>query len=120
MVFRRKRKSHESVPGADSKAVASLLVADIVMSAGSFLLSRFVEKQILKTHYDKDAARELRAQQTKGQAVATSAATKLATRSVPGAAIVTGGLLLGSMYKRGRARKKARMQQAQLPNTTED
>jgi hypothetical protein len=125
MVFRRKSKppatdNTEAVPGVDSKAVGSLLVADIVMSAGTFLLGRFVDKRILKTHYDKDAAREMRKQRTKGQAIATSAATKLATRSVPGAAIVTGGLLVGSLYKRGRARKKARLQQAQLPHTTED
>lgn len=126
MLFRRKRKSPgtesgEPVPGVDDKAVASLLVADIVTSAGSFLLNRFVEKRILKSHYDKVAARELRDQRTKGQAVASAAATKLATRSVPGAAIVTGGLLVGSLYKRGRARKAERLQQqARLPDTTED
>ncbi len=126
MVFRRKSKAPvtdntEAVPGIDNKAVASLLVADIVMGAGSFLLRRFVDKRVLKADYDDKTARELRSRRTRGQAVASAAATKLATRSVPGAALVGGGLLLGSMYKRGRARKAARLQQqAQLPDATED
>jgi hypothetical protein len=111
----------DSLPETGKKSIARQLMAEIVMGIGSSLLLGFVEKRILKTRQDEDAAQPLPNQRTKTQAVAGAAATRVATRSVPGAALVGGGLLLGSLYKRGRVRKKARLQrQAQLPHTTED
>lgn len=108
------------LPQADSKSIAGLLMAEIVMSIGSSILFGFVERRILKSRDTADEAQETSTQRTKTQAVASAAATRVATRSVPGAALIGGGLLLGSLYRRGRARKKARLQQAQLPDTTED
>lgn len=89
-------------------AAASLVMADLVTRAGTRLLRHFVERKILKAKYDKKTAKELIAKRTPSQKVTAIALSQMATRSVPGAAVVGAGLVASTLYRRGKARRAAR------------
>jgi len=90
----------------------NLLIADIVMRGASTLLRRGVEEQVAETasNPDADTANDEPADDAlDGRAILTTVAlygaSKLATRSVPGLAIVAGGLVLKALYDRGKERQ---------------
>lgn len=99
---------HDSeVPGTSETAAANLLMADIVMRIGSSALRHFVESRLLKGRYGPDTARRVMRERSVGKALTSIAVAKIATRSVPGAAIVGTGILAKTLYERGKARRDA-------------
>lgn len=100
----------EDVPGPAVNPAANLLLADIVMRTGSYVLRSFVERSLLKCSYDSKTARDIVKNQPTSQKLASFAIAKLASRSLPGAALVGTGLLARTLYARGKARRTARQQ----------
>ena len=98
------------VPGLSaSKAAASLVLADLVTRAGNSLLKHFVKSTIVKGSYDKKTAKALVGRRTPSQKVTALALAQVATRSVPGAAVVGAGLVAATIYRRGKAKRDARI-----------
>ncbi|MBA4045950.1 MAG: hypothetical protein C0471_16250 [Erythrobacter sp.] len=96
-------------------AATNLVIADIVLRAAGGLLRNRMEKGLLVKSYDKAKVEKL----VDGRSVATSlalwGASRLATRSPIGLAVVAGGLAAKVLYDRGkrlegkrRARKRAK------------
>lgn len=96
-------------------AGTNLVIADIVLRAAGGLLRNRMEKGLLVASYDKAKADKL----VDGRSLATSlalwGASRLATRSPVGLAVVAGGLAAKVLYDRGkrledkrRARKRAK------------
>jgi hypothetical protein len=81
-------------------AIASRLLARLVRTTGGKLLDRATTRLIAPVADAAKAKRSIRS------ALTGAAITRIATRSVPGALVVGGGLLAKSLYDRRRKRKK--------------
>ena len=104
-VRRRTRGNRRRVPGPSVNPATNVIMADVAMRAGSYLLRGAVEKGFLKGRYGSETASEIVANRSLKKTVASFALAKLATRSLPGAVIVSGGLVAKTLFDRGRARK---------------
>jgi len=102
--------SEEQVPGPTTNPATNLLVADVVMRTGSYVMREVVERRFLKRRFGKKTAREIVKNRSLGRKLASIVIAKIATRSVPGAAIVGTGILAKTLYERGKARRNAEAQ----------
>lgn len=85
----------------------NLLIADIVLRGASTLFRRDVERRIATASTgDDDAARKMVDGRTILTTLALHGASKLATRSVPGLLLVSGGLIAKTLYDRGKVRQQ--------------
>ena len=75
------------------------LLARLVRQGGGTLLNRVVDKVLPDTPSEEKAKRNLFA------GIAGAVAMRVATRSVPGALVVTSGLVAKKLYDRRKARK---------------
>lgn len=91
----------------NSSLATNLMIADIALRGGARLLRRLIRARLLKAKYPPDKARGIIANQGVGRALLGTAAARVATRSVPGALFVGGGLLVKAIYDRrkGEAEK---------------
>lgn len=96
------------VPGPSPDPATNLVMADIALRAGSYLIRSLAEKRILGRRYGKADARQIIANRSVKQTVATVIVSKIATRSVPGAVLVGGGLIAKTLFDRSQKRRKAR------------
>lgn len=99
------RGGARKVPGPSPNPATNLLIADIAMRGASMLLRRSMEKGLLNLRYDPDTARQVVQGRTMGQTLISATAARLATRSVPGFLLVSGGLLAKSVLDRSRRRR---------------
>lgn len=94
--------------------VTNLVIADIVLRGAGSLLRNRLEKGLLTSQLDREKARRL----VEGRGMATTlalwGASRLATRSPVGLALVAGGLAAKVLYDRGKqieAKRRARKAQ---------
>lgn len=87
--------------------MTNLILADIALRAGGALLRRGVEKRLVGTSVGEKKAGRIIKGRTMVQTLVGTALARVATRSVPGAIIVGGGLVAKSLYDRKRKRKAA-------------
>ena len=81
----------------------NLLIADIVVRGASSMMRKGIEQRVAKASVDNDEhARELLDGRTLLTTLALYGASKLATRSPVGLGIVAGGLMLKTLYDRGK------------------
>lgn len=101
------RKSGE-VPGPSTNPATNLLIMDIAIRGVSLLAARGIEKAALKLRYHRDEAGQIvEGRSLVGTLTATSAA-RMATRSVPGFLLVSGGLLAKALVDRSLRPRDAR------------
>lgn len=85
----------------------NLLIADIIVRGASTLFRKRVEKQVAKVSVeDETAAQDLLDGKTLITSLGLYGASKLATRSPIGLGVVAGGLLVKTLYDRGKARQQ--------------
>ncbi|MCL6250525.1 hypothetical protein M3P36_05630 [Altererythrobacter sp. KTW20L] len=109
------------VPGVTDNPATNLLLADIVMRTGSYLLRRVVQRGFLKQRYGKDTAREIVHNRSLGRTLVSVAVARLATNSIPGAMLVGTGIAAKLLYERGKSRHQAtREGDAELLEMSED
>ena len=110
---RRKR-----VPMPSSNPATNLMIADIVVRGASTLLRKSVNKRVVGASSDGASANgaETAQKALDGRTILTTiglyGASKLATRSLPGLALVTGGLVVKTLYDRGKARQTRKRRKA--------
>lgn len=85
--------------------MANLILADLVLRGGGALLRRAVETQLLGRSLGKGKAPKVIKGRSMGQTLLGTAAVRIATRSVPGAILIGGGLLAKALHDRKKARK---------------
>lgn len=95
-----------SVPGPSPLPTSNLLLADIAMRAGSYLLRDVIERNLLKKRYGSQEAKGM--VQNKGfkHKAASLAAGKVAAKSPMGAAVIGGAIIAKIIFDRGGQRNK--------------
>lgn len=101
------KKGLKDVPGPSSNPATNLLVADIGMRAASRLFRRTMEKGLLQLKFSPEKANEVIEGRSLGQTLITVGLARLATKSVPGALLVTGGLIAKSILDRSLSRRQS-------------
>ncbi|WP_338467727.1 hypothetical protein RXV95_04000 [Novosphingobium sp. ZN18A2] len=118
-VRQRLHERAKTVPGPSTNPITNIIIADIALRGGSMLLRKAVEKSLLTPRAEKPAdpkapaksARRARAKKIANnrsftQNIVSGTVAKLATRSVPGAIVVGGGLLAKTLYDRAKGAEK--------------
>lgn len=110
------------LPGPSDNPATNLLLADVVFRIGSRLLRTGVEKTFLKKRYGKDTASDIVDNRTIWRTLGAVAVSKIATRSVPGAAIVGAGIVGKLLYDGSKTRREnlRKGDQALLEQAAED
>ena len=86
--------------GPSTNAMTNLILADIALRAGGALLRRGVERGLLGNKTGTAKAKKIIRGRTMGETLIGTALARVATRSVPGAIMVGGGLLAKTLYDR--------------------
>lgn len=94
------RNAGPSIPGPSTSAMTNLILADIALRAGGALLRRGVERGLLGNRTGAAKAKKIIRGRTMGETLIGTALARVATRSVPGAIVVGGGLLAKTLYDR--------------------
>ena len=97
----------EKVPPPSPNPMTNVLLADIALRGGGQILRHAVERLVLGVKYSPDKAKDIVKGRSMAQALISTAIARLATRSVPGAIIVGGGLLAKTLYDRSQDKRAA-------------
>ena len=83
----------------------NLMIADIVLRSAGRLIRHDLEERMVVQQYDPEMARDM----VNGRTILTSlmlyGASRVATSSKAGLALVAGGLVVKALYDRGKARE---------------
>ena len=96
------------VPGPSPNPSTNLLIHDIALRSVGRLARLGLEKGLLARRYGSEFAKDAVESRSLVQTLAAYGVTKVATRSVPGAILVGGGLLAKTLFDRSQSRRKAR------------
>ncbi|MEP5938143.1 MAG: hypothetical protein ABJ239_07445 [Erythrobacter sp.] len=108
----------EHLPGPSTNPATNLLIADLVVRGVSRMTRKSLHQTVLKTGYSAEKAKKLAEDHTILSTLALYGLSKFATRSVPGAVMVGGGLLAKTLYDRGKARRVTKPAGAKQAGTT--
>ena len=104
-----KETTRTSLLAPSPNPATNLLIAEVVLRGASTLFRKRVEKKVAKASYEDEAEAE---RLLDGKTVITTlglySASKLATRSPLGLGVVASGLVLKTLYDRGKARQQRR------------
>ena len=100
--------------GPSPNPQTNLLIADIALRGGSLLVTRGIERGLLGAKYAPHKAKSILKGRTIGETLLHTAVARVATRSMPGAMIVAGGLLAKTLYDRRRGHAAKREGEAAL------
>ena len=105
---KRKAKPGSEVPGPSSNPATNLLIMDIAMRGASLLAARAVEQAALRLRYRRAKADDIVEGRSMIATLTATGAARVATRSVPGLLLVTGGLLVKTLIDRSLRPREAR------------
>ncbi len=94
--------------GPSTNAATNMLIADIALRGIGHIVRRSMHKGVLSTKYSGKTARNIVENQSFLTTMALYGVTKLATRSVPGAMVVAGGMLAKTLYDRRKSKRAAK------------
>ncbi|WP_126171953.1 hypothetical protein [Altericroceibacterium xinjiangense] len=106
----KKPGNEPGVPGPSTNPATNLLIADIIMRASSYVVRGTLQKTLLKRRYSEHGAKKIVQGRSISSKLATVALAKMATKSVPGAVLVGGGILAKSIFDRSIKSHKAKRQ----------
>lgn len=98
----------QAEPGNLADVGMGLVASDIILRSAGRLTRQSLEKAVARRRLDPVKAKELVENRGFLRTVATFGVTRIATRSVPGALLVGGGLLAKALFDRGSAKRKSR------------
>lgn len=101
------RQAPRTIPGPSTNPSTNLLIASVAMRGASILLRRGAERGLLRARFDAEKAKDIVQGRSFAGSMLTTAAARLATRSVPGFLVVTGGLLAKTIFDRSLKRRDA-------------
>jgi len=111
LIPRKRRKAAPEageVPGPSSNPATNLLIMDIAIRGASLLAARGIETAALRLRYHRDKAGEIVEGRSMISTLAATGAARMATRSVPGFLLVSGGLLAKALFDRSLRLRDAR------------
>ena len=98
----------EKVPGPSPNPATNVLIAEILVRSGGRLARRAMEKGLLKARFEREQAAAIIEGRGLAHSLISTTVARVATRSVPGALLVGGGLLAKTLYDRSISRRRAR------------
>ena len=98
----------KGTPGISPNPMTNLLLTDLVLRGGGQIMRHAVERSLLGTRYSKQKAKNIVKGRSMIQTIVGTALARVATRSVPGAILVGGGVLAKTLYDRSKGRAAAR------------
>ena len=102
------KSTAEKIPGPSNNPATNLLIMDIAMRGASMIAGRAIEKAFLSVRYHPDKASDIVKGRSMAKSLAATGAARMATRSVPGFLLVTGGLLAKTLFDRSLKGRDAR------------
>lgn len=96
-----------TVPGPSPDSSTNLIINDLAMRSAGRLARLALEKGLLGRRYGMHFAKNAIENRSMLQNLAAYGATRIATRSIPGAAVVWGGLIAKTLYDRRKGKRKA-------------
>ena len=96
------------MPGPSPNPATNLLIHDILLRSVGRLSRQTVEKALLGKRYGKDFAKEAVENRSMLHALAAYGVTKVATKSIPGFALVSSGLIAKTLFDRSQSKRRAR------------
>ena len=102
-----KATDENGLPGFSPNPMTNLILTDIALRGVSRVARRVTEQKLLSKRYTKDEAKKVMSGRSVGETLLAAAVARTATRSLPGAVLIGGGLLAKALYdrKRGRSAK---------------
>lgn len=94
---------------------ASMIVSEIMLRSIGRLTRHTLEKAVARRRFSPAKAKSIVEDRGILHIAAAYGATKIATRSVPGALLVGGGLLAKMLFDRSAAKRKSRRASKKLP-----
>lgn len=101
-------KAIRDVPAPSPNTMTNLIIADLALRGGGRLLRNAVERTVLGRKFSPEKASNIVAGRTMAQTLLGTAIARIATRSVPGAILVGGGLLAKTLYDRKQGKTASR------------
>lgn len=98
----------EHVPGPSPNPATNLIIHDIAMRAGGRLMRHAMEKGLLRGRYGGFGAKAIVENRSLAQTLVSGLLARAATRSLPGAVFIGGGLFVKTLYDRGRSKRQAK------------
>lgn len=95
------------VPGPSPDPSSNLVLADVAIWMGSYMVRRMVERSFLSGRYGKQTAKAIVQNRSIRQKVTTMVIARLGTSGLPGAALVTTGMATKVLLDRSKARRLA-------------
>lgn len=96
------------VPGPSINPATNLIIQDIAMRAGGRLMRHAVEKGLLHGRYGGTGAKAIVENRSLMQTLVSGLLARAATRSIPGAALVGGGLIAKTLLDRRKSKRAAK------------
>lgn len=111
----------DKVFGPSSNPATNLIIQDIALRAGGRLMRHTLEKGMLRGRYGGTGAKAIVENRSLVHTMIGSMLARYATRSLPGAVLIGGGLIVKTLYDRGRSKRAARRSgDKTLKNMAED
>lgn len=107
-------KALERVPPPSPNPMTNLILTDLLLRGGGQFLRHAVEGALLQTKYDKKKAKRIIQGRSMTRTLVSTAIARVATRSVPGAILVGGGMLAKMLYDRSQGKKARREGEKQV------
>ena len=95
------------VLGPSTNPATNLIIQDILLRSSGRIARLAVEKGLLRRRYGSSHAKNIVENRSLLHTLAAYGVTKVATRSVPGALLVGGGLAIKTLFDRSQSKKKA-------------
>ena len=95
------------IPGPSNNPATNLLIMDVAMRGVSMIAGRAMERALLRTRYQREKAHDIVKGRTMLAALTATGVARVATRSVPGFLLVTGGLLAKAIFDRSLTRRES-------------
>lgn len=102
--------AEKAVPGPSSNPATNLLLTDIALRAGLHVGRRFLERRLLGRHFTAEQAKRMVKGRPASRTLLSAVVAQIASRSLPGAMLIGGGLFAKMLYDR---RKSARAAEAE-------
>jgi hypothetical protein len=98
----------DTVFGPSPNPATNLIIQDVALRAGGRLMRQTFEKGLLRGRYGGTGAKAIVENRSLAQTLVSGLIARYATRSLPGAVIIGGGLVVKTLYDRGRSKRDAK------------
>lgn len=109
-----------TLSGPSPNTATNLAIADIALRGGTFLARRAMEHALLGKRYTPEKAKQILRGRSFTQSMVHTIIARAALGSVPGAALVVGGLAAKTLFERSRARKERARGENQIADMAEE